>query len=69
MFLLGMDQFVSQPVEKFRVRRLFACKSKIVGRPNECQAKMMLPKPIDDDTRGDRIVGMDHPFRKLKPSE
>ena len=49
-------QLPRQPVEQFRMRRPATSKSKVAGRIDESDAKMVVPQTIHDDSCGQRIL-------------
>ena len=58
------DQLGGQPVQQLGVRRLFAHRAEVAGRGDESAAEMMLPEPVDDHPRGQRVFGADQPVRQ-----
>ena len=53
-----------QPIQQVRMGGPRALGSEIVGVPREALAKVMLPDPIHDDPRGERITGIGYPLRE-----
>ena len=56
-----------QPVEQLRMRRLLAHLAEVVERRDDAAAEVMLPEPIDDHARGQRIVRRREPLGERQP--
>ena len=57
-------EFVGQPVEQFRMRRRLAELAEVVGRRHDAAAEVVLPQPIDEHPRRQRIVLGGDPVRQ-----
>ena len=53
----AFDERGREPVEQFRMTGTFSLQSEIIGRLDEADSEMLLPQPIDDDSRGERMIG------------
>ncbi len=56
-----LDQLGGQPVEQFGMRGAAAVEAEVVGRIDQAHAEVIMPQPIDDHPREQRIVGMGDP--------
>ena len=66
-FQLAFHEFAREPVEQFRVRRPLAAKAEVARGRDDALAEMMLPEPIDDHARRQRIVLRRDPVRQCEP--
>ena len=62
----GRDQFRRQPVEQFRVSGEDSVHAEIVECRGEAGAEVVLPKPVDDHPRRERVVRGRDPLRQLE---
>ena len=60
-------QTCGQPIDKLWMRRRLAPESKVAWCAHESLPEMMVPKSVDDHTRGERIVGTCDPFGERPP--
>ena len=62
------DELTRQMIEQFRVSRSFASQSEIAGRSHQTGSEVVHPDAIDDDSRGERVVGTGNRPREFQPS-
>ena len=55
-----------QPIEQLGMRRPLALHAKIVRRRHDAAAEVLLPKPVDDHPRRQRMIGPREPIGKLR---
>ena len=56
-----LDKPIRQPIEQFRMRRLFAHPTEIAGRANQALSEMVLPDAVDDDSSRQRVFRAGNP--------
>ena len=59
------DEFARQPVKKKGVARKLAPDAEILGGLHQAGSEELLPEAIDRDPSGERITGIDEPFREI----
>src|SRR5205823_2924245 len=62
------DKLAGQPIEQLGVSRRRTGFSEVAQRRDDPCSKVVLPEPIDDDARGERVIGCSQPARKREPS-
>src|SRR4051812_9700303 len=54
-------ELVRQPIEQLGMRRRLTHRAEIVARRDDSLAEMMLPKAVDNNSRGERMIGQRQP--------
>jgi len=63
------DEFAGQPVKQLGVAWFLPHDAEVVDCPHQPLAKMVLPEPVDQDARQERIgAGIDHAPGQLEPA-
>ena len=63
------DQLAGQPVEQLGMAGFLAHGAEVVGRLDDPFAEMVLPDPVDQHARQERVGrGIDHPPGQLEPA-
>src|SRR5205823_2313157 len=62
------SKVVRQPVEQFLMGRLLSLPAEVIARRHQTAAKMLLPKAVDGDARGEWIGGIDEPVGEVEAS-
>jgi hypothetical protein len=65
--LCRIHELDRQPIEQFRVRRKPTLDAEVVLGLDQPAAEELLPGAVDDDPRGERVVGGDEPFCEFEP--
>ena len=65
----AFDKFDGQPVEQFGVGRPFALRPHVVEPLREAGAEIHFPHPVDEHSRGQRVIARDDPVGKIEPCE
>ena len=60
-------QLAREPVEQFRVRRLFALRAGFFERTGDAVAEEQLATAVRGDAGGQRVLGRDGPLREVEP--
>ena len=58
------EQLRRQRIEQLRMTRTDAAEAEIIGRGHEPPPEVMVPEPVDDHSRGQRVLGRRHPGRQ-----
>src|SRR5215469_18894390 len=61
-----LDKAGGEPIEQLGMGRWSTLRSEIIRSTHEALAKVVLPDAVDDDTRGQRMIGHGEPLRKGK---
>ena len=60
----GAHKFGRQPVQQLRMARIFGPHAEVLTRRDDADAEELLPEPIDEDARRERVVGACDPLRQ-----
>ena len=63
-----LDEIAGQPVEQVGVGRRLGAQAEVAGGLDQSAAEVVGPDPVDDDPRGERIVGGDDGLGQLQPA-
>src|SRR6185503_16332081 len=63
-----LHKVICQPIEQFRMRGRLSPGAEVAGRPNQAGAKMLHPKSIYKNARGQWIVFAGYCFGEIKPA-
>ena len=58
-----------QPIEQLRMRRRLSQVTEVTWSRYDPLAKMLLPDAVDDDARGQWVVGLANPLRQRGSSD
>src|SRR5262245_18850197 len=56
-----LNELAGEPVEQLRMRRGIDARAKIVGGADQTPAEVVLPQPVDQDARRQRVLGPTQP--------
>src|SRR5262245_5075398 len=63
----SLDELAGEPIKQFRMNRTLSKLAEIVFRPGQAFPEVMLPDSVNHHPRGERILRISDPLRKLTP--
>ena len=63
----ALDEAARQPVEKLGMGGFTADRAEVARRVDDAAAEVPVPDAVDDDSRGERVLGVGDPARQFEP--